>query len=397
MKKKICPICDQIMSSDHYCRGCHRWIWHPYERDMDFYLNERHPSEETHCDYHTANQRQQQIRQADSISGRPDIYEDQDLNRQLDYNRNIQRQNQPLPHRQNQTSPLPQRQGQIPPPQRQTQAPPPRQAPPQADLQGRRQNYMPGNTNQGASGSSANHSSGSRSNALAIILVVAFILVALLGTGVYTISNFVIQNNNSYDDIFDYGFDDYESSDNYRELEDEEVKAAGVNCNSFNHFKMRNEEIEPALTEALDSTGYRIASVSDASYNEASLEGDEEWTYYSTDHTLYVVGQNDMIIRDDWSQWVAIDYDTATGQIHSYSTQLKDQTKSIMLLTEFLRGIESAYEISEVRSCVPMVTRDMQISLQNDGVYYFESYWFHITGEVYGDGLSIYVYCNQED
>lgn len=380
MKKKICPICDQVMSSEHYCRGCRRWIRHPYERDMDFYLNERHPSGENHCDYHGSNQGPQQIRQADSISGRPDIYEDQELNRQLYHNRKIQGQNQQ----------------------------PPRQV--QTYLQGRRQNYTPNGINQGVpeqpyqqnraggqAGSPANRRIGSGSNAVAIILVVALILVVLVGTGVHTISNFVLRDNFSYDDIFDYDISDYESSEDYRVLEDDEVKAAGVNCNSYNHFRMRNEEIEPALTEALDSTGYRIASVSDASYNEASLENDNEWTYYSTDHTLYVVGQNDMIIRDDWSQWIAIDYDTATEQIHSYSSQLKDKTKSLMLMIEFLRGIESAYDISEVRSSIPEVTRDMQIHLDKDGVYYFESELFDIMGEMYGDGLSIYVYCNKEE
>lgn len=50
MKQKYCPYCDQKMKISHYCQECRRIVWQPYEQNVDYYLNERHPqSEKTVC------------------------------------------------------------------------------------------------------------------------------------------------------------------------------------------------------------------------------------------------------------------------------------------------------------------------------------------------------------
>ena len=51
MKRKICPYCDQTMEGN-YCRGCRRFVGKPISRDVDYYLNERHPADEQNCQYH---------------------------------------------------------------------------------------------------------------------------------------------------------------------------------------------------------------------------------------------------------------------------------------------------------------------------------------------------------
>ena len=51
MKDKYCPYCDQKMTSGLYCKGCKRIVLHPYWQDVDYYLNERHPQQETDCLY----------------------------------------------------------------------------------------------------------------------------------------------------------------------------------------------------------------------------------------------------------------------------------------------------------------------------------------------------------
>lgn len=51
MGKKVCPICDQVMHSSRYCRICKRWVT-PYEREVNYYLNERHAGNEPDCSYH---------------------------------------------------------------------------------------------------------------------------------------------------------------------------------------------------------------------------------------------------------------------------------------------------------------------------------------------------------
>lgn len=52
MIRRVCPICDQVMTGRHYCRICHSWVRHPRIQDVTYYLNERHPQNETACSYH---------------------------------------------------------------------------------------------------------------------------------------------------------------------------------------------------------------------------------------------------------------------------------------------------------------------------------------------------------
>ena len=52
MEKKICPGCEHVLSGNHYCRVCRKWIWHPKVIHANYYLNERHPAQEENCEYH---------------------------------------------------------------------------------------------------------------------------------------------------------------------------------------------------------------------------------------------------------------------------------------------------------------------------------------------------------
>lgn len=52
MVRRICPICDQMMKSAHYCSNCKAFVKNPYIRNTDYYLNERHPADAHDCDYH---------------------------------------------------------------------------------------------------------------------------------------------------------------------------------------------------------------------------------------------------------------------------------------------------------------------------------------------------------
>lgn len=349
MVKKICPICDQVMKSSHFCWTCRSWIRHPYEREMNFYLNERHLGNELQCDYHGANQPRQT-----GVSS-SEIYADTDLNRQL---------NKKL----SQT----------------------------ADYRGS------GSRSTAGGGVRPNGDGINSGKGAYIIVAVAVGIVVLIGAGTAVIGSLYDSVTSGFYENFSYngGVDDYdfsgEADENYRELEDDEVKAAGVRCNTYYHFRMMEEDMAPAVSAAVLSAGYKIASESTYSYNDATLDGDEEWTYYSTSHTIYVAG-NDMAIRDDLSQWVEMDYDTATGELHSYRSQLADKVKSIMIMTEFLKGIESNYGISSDESSILQITRDMQAELDAAGGYTCESDVFYVTAQLYSDGLYLEVSCNQED
>ena len=59
MLRKICPVCEQVMTSDHYCKVCKKIILSPYVRDITYYLNESHPPGETDCEYHGRSEKEE--------------------------------------------------------------------------------------------------------------------------------------------------------------------------------------------------------------------------------------------------------------------------------------------------------------------------------------------------
>ena len=453
MVKRICPICDQVMKSSHFCWNCRTWIKHPYEREMNFYLNERHPGNESQCEYHGTDQTY-----SGGTAASGGIYADADLNRQMNkQTRGNSSQmagarlggsgmpgggtrpggsgmsgsgTRPGGNGMSGSGMRPGGNGMSGSGMRSGGSGMPGSGmgvggngmPGSGTRSGG--NGMPGSMQVGSvrpaspnmagagQGSSAygQRSPGSGPQVTAqlvksgkgayVIVVVAVIIVLLIAVGTTFMGRLygVIEQNMS-DGILsgEYGSGIEEWSDeNYRELEDEEVKAAGVHCNTYYHFLVKEEAIAPAVSDAILSAGYKIASETTYSYNDATLEGDEEWTYYSTSHTIYVAGDG-MTIRDDLSQWVELDSDTATGEIHSYNSQLGDKTKSLMIMTEFVKGIESSYGIGSEKSCVPEVTRDMQTGLDETGSYSYESDLLYITAQLYSDGLYLQVSCNQAD
>lgn len=53
MIQHICPYCDQVISNSLYCKNCRSRLRPGQAQKIDFYLNQRHPGEETGCVYHT--------------------------------------------------------------------------------------------------------------------------------------------------------------------------------------------------------------------------------------------------------------------------------------------------------------------------------------------------------
>lgn len=47
MQIRVCPVCDQKMASAHYCKTCHRFVRHPYIRNINYYMNEMPPRSES--------------------------------------------------------------------------------------------------------------------------------------------------------------------------------------------------------------------------------------------------------------------------------------------------------------------------------------------------------------
>lgn len=58
MQIRVCPVCDQKMTSAHYCKTCRRFVRHPYIRNTNYYINEQPPhSESNYIETGQANRR----------------------------------------------------------------------------------------------------------------------------------------------------------------------------------------------------------------------------------------------------------------------------------------------------------------------------------------------------
>ena len=47
MQKKICPICERPLTGSGYCRLCRKLVFKPLIREVDYYLNETRPGQQT--------------------------------------------------------------------------------------------------------------------------------------------------------------------------------------------------------------------------------------------------------------------------------------------------------------------------------------------------------------
>ena len=72
MQRKICPICDHEIKHGKYCSFCRQWVSRPNIINATYYLNERHPANETGCEYHTSPVRQNPTGRT-GASARPNI------------------------------------------------------------------------------------------------------------------------------------------------------------------------------------------------------------------------------------------------------------------------------------------------------------------------------------
>ena len=75
MQKKICPICERPLTGSGYCRLCRKLVFKPLIREVDYYLNETRPGQQTALNERNGGRSQTALRYRRRISGkRPQIF-----------------------------------------------------------------------------------------------------------------------------------------------------------------------------------------------------------------------------------------------------------------------------------------------------------------------------------
>lgn len=335
MIQRICPICDQTMKSAHYCKNCKSWVKQPYVRDVAYYLNERHPEDETVCSYHDT-----------------------------DRHRILKAEHKGMGAGQ-QTA--------------QTGASPDGVWKPVGMSQG---SGRPQDTWQPQRERSGRRRSGSWA-VRGILLVAA--LISVMGPLFHMAVNGLgdmLESASGYDiDLGDYTGEVYEGD--YQELEETDVIARGEACNSRGHFAIQGEELTEPVVAILQDAGYQIAWQDTYSYN--GIYGDGE-SWYTTWTTIAVKEE-----EKDSYQCAELDSDTGTGNLHEISLTLDDPQRLTDVTCAILAALEERGELPAGADCIQAVARELPAALKDETGYVYLEGVVLIEGIAFDDTYSVYI------
>lgn len=353
MEYKICPVCDQKMTRAHYCSHCRQWVRNPLTINVDYYLNERHPDAEHDCSFHDYSDPAYHMQQATWQPSRQTVSD--------------------------QTA------GQIVPNQTARQVVPnqPRRTAPKRPMR----QVVP---NQPRSTAKARKPFGAGARTALLISVIIIFAIATAILSIFFSLFSAVQNRTpegsalsfypSGDSFsafleqwnIDAGGDYEEPEYEYRELDDADVIAAGVNCSSYGHFQVTGDEMADELLAFLADMGYSVESKDTFTSNTEDSYG---YTSFNRYDSFYFDSRTSMEILSD----------TATNQLHSVNISWTGADETIQVaekITAILRAsgdwslseADTAAWLDDLKSCLPKLEyEDVTPEALNHSVYVFVS------------------------
>lgn len=338
MKRKICPVCDLPVNEANYCTRCKKIIRRPVMWEMNYYLNEKLPNQ----GYSSSDT------QASSAARPP------------------QQTGRPVSSPQPQSRPAPQPSRMAPPPRTVTSTQP-------------SGNYMP-------PAPSVPPRQNTRKRIPFSIAGFITFLILVMGSAPDLIKKVERQLNNQANYETVAPFDD----SGFRDLEEADVKAAGIPCSGYDHFPVAGKEINDSLGQYIEANNYGYILRPQDVYSDNYEMGTESdfISYYETTVGYYLEDEvtSKLSPQDEGYiyQYVEINYDTGTGEMHDYISTLTNEEVSLDYLEQFLKLTEDAADVSAESSSIPAIMEQVRGGLSR--------------GEevIYTDGIfSLYV--NRED
>lgn len=398
MMKKMCPVCDLPVNAGNYCPRCRRVIRNPYTQNVDYYLNERHPEHETECGFHNP------YLEADhhGESGNPASSAGRPV------------QGHPVQGRPAQGSPV-----QGGPVQGSTAPNKPVQrpfsgaaasgggrTPGTGSINGSYRNpaegsgaYRTATGGYGAgsrpTGTGSMKPEGKKSNAGKTVLIMAAV-------GLVTIAMVAFTNLEGYlsdylkgaaetTEAYNY---DYESD--FTRLNDEDVIEAGEPCMAYYHFPADGVYVSEQLLAAVESSDFGYKLDSDELYTDNYLYDDT--SYFESIRSLYLEDNLSETRDDEYTdQYIDVNYDTATNELHEYATRFYSSEASLTFLERFLTATEESSGIAaEDRKADEIMEEARDIVKQEQSSYIYEGL-FVIEIYRYEGDEALYVYASYND
>lgn len=315
MKKRICPVCDQEMRSSMYCKTCRRFVRDPYIREINYYLNEVHPQDETDCSYHNVPTTQSQV--------------------------------SPQPHAGWQRQNIP---------------------------QGTKPSYHTTQTTRLRRTTTAAGQTGKKKESNKwILLLAAFFVVVFVGASQFF--RFAANQFKQLEALPDYEVDlgpygeewfvgEPSEEESYEEelledeftgdvtiyLTDDEARALSERCTCNFHFSITMDEVESEVVNTVKSYGYPMENKESDSENVQYINGSgTEESSYATRVYYEVVEEQSEPEEDEYTGDYAglyFNYDTATDELHSMEISLFDMEQVIKIAGDMLDLMETKGIIS---------------------------------------------------
>lgn len=319
MKRKICPTCDLPVNEANYCIRCKKIVRRPVIWEVNYYLNEKMPN-------------QGFASSETQAGGAP---------------RSPQQTMRPVSSPQQQTRPAPQ-------PSR--MAPSPRTAP----VSQPSGNHMP-------SAPSTQPQQRTRKRIPFSIAGFVTFLILVMGSAPDLVKKAerFLDNPTNYETAVP--FDDAD----FKDLLEEDVKAAGIPCNGYSHFPVVGKEIHDSLSQYMEANNFGyILKPQDIYSDNYEMKTDSGYvSYYETSVGYYLEDEvtSKLSPQDEGYvyQYVEINYDTGTGEMHDYMSNLKDEEASLNYLEQFLKLTETAAEVSADNSSVPAIMEQVKGGLSS--------------------------------
>ena len=352
MVQRICPICDQVMESAHYCKNCRSRVKHPYVRDVAYHLNERHPQDETGCSYH-----------------------DIDTQRVLNAEHKVMSQASGAPV-------TPKAAGQDASPDgvwKPVGLPRDNSFPAKVPLPTVKTDGRTGGT--GLGGGRRSRSGSSAVIGLFLVAAVVSVVASFSGQISDTVLR-VLEPSAEYDiDLGDYTGEEIQSD--YLELDEDDVAALGERCNARGHFSIQGRLMEQPVMDILKSAGLQVGRHDTYSYNQAYDDGE---TWYTTWISIEVAGET-----EDSYQYVELDFDTGTGELHEISLSLEDPEQLTSVSSGILAALAKQGEIEAGADCLTRVAEELPDAIQGGMRYNLLEGAVLIEGIAYEDCYIVYI------
>lgn len=354
MKRKICPICDLPVNEVNYCTNCKKVIRRPVLWNVDYYLNEKRPDNE-----YSSN-----VPARTSVPNRTAM-----PNRKAAPTGTAASTGTPAPGHtatQNRTTS-----------NTTTSTRTVTSAAPGSPQQPSRP-YIPASTD-----GQERKNQGRRFQIPLAGLAALFFIIVGAAPDVIKKADRILDSYQSYETAAP--FDD----SGFTQLEEDEVIAAGIPCNGYGHFPVEGKAIADAMGQYVNENNYGYQLKPEDFYSDNyELELEEGWvSYYETIIGYYLEDEKTSQLSPEdegyYYQYVEVNYDTATGELHDYMSSLNNEEACLSYLEHFFKLTETAASIPMEESSIPSIMEGIQTGLEQEDTVDIVQGMFRIT--VYRD------------